>query len=237
MTLLTARDLLVSLVRRGPFLPLVAGAVGLLAVATVAGGREEPTQLDAARRLLTGFGLGIWLPLVALAIGSAVLGSWRDDGSGAHLWTRPVRRGSLTLLGWGTATTATICVAVVPLVVAVVIAGGGAELGAGAAAAGLGAAAAYTALFGWLALASRHAVELGLAYVLVWEGFVAKASDAAAALSIRSNALVSVERAIGISLQDAAPRGSAGVILVVCVVAGVTLTWNAVRGGALVRRA
>lgn len=236
MTALTARDLLVSLLRRGPLLPTGLGGAGLLMVAAVVSGRPESTQLDAARRLVTGFGMGIWLPIVALALGSAVLGAWRNDGSGAHLWMRPVLRGVVTLLGWGTATALTIGVAVVPLVIAVAIAGGGADLVAGAAVAGIGAAAAYTALFGWLALVTRHAVELGLAYVLVWEGFVAKASDAAAALSIRSNALVFVERAVGISLQDAAPRGSAGLVLALCVVAGVALTWNAVRNGALLRR-
>lgn len=236
MTASTAQDLLVALLRRGPIRPAAVGAVCLLAVAAIAGGRVESTHLDASRRLATGFGLGIWVPLVALAVGSAVLGGWKTDGSGAHLWARPVNRGALALLSWVTAAGTTVCVAVVPLLIGVSLAGGTGEMVGGVASGAIAASVAYTALFCWLGLLTRHVIEVGLAYVLVWEGFVAKASDAAATLSIRSNALVFVERATGISLRDAAPRGSAGLVLGLCAVAGVVLTWNSVRAGALLRR-
>ena len=46
-------------------------------------------------------------------------------------------------------------------------------------------AAAYTAVFAWLGLASRHAIVVGLVYVFVWEASLAAYLDGVRFLSLR----------------------------------------------------
>jgi ABC-2 type transport system permease protein len=49
------------------------------------------------------------------------------------------------------------------------------------------ATVAYAGVFVWLGLRVRRALVWGLAYILVWEGFVAQAGGTAALLAIRSH--------------------------------------------------
>ncbi|MCU1375216.1 MAG: hypothetical protein JWO68_2502, partial [Actinomycetia bacterium] len=64
----------------------------------------------------------------------------------------------------------------------------GAELVAGTVAACVLATVAYAGVFMWLGLRVKRALVWGLAYILIWEGFVARAGANASRLAIRANA-------------------------------------------------
>ena len=162
------------------------GAVGVLGILLgVAIGRGSSfDKADAAYGFVGGYGLGLLVPLTALVFAAAALGDPAEDGTLVYLWHRPIARWKIV----GAATAAALCIAVpfavVPTVVAAAATGGGGALVTGAAASSLLAAAAYSGIFLCLGLVVRRALAWGLAYVLIWEGFVARSGTGPARLSI-----------------------------------------------------
>ena len=205
------------------------GAVGVLGILLgVAIGRGSSfDEADAAYGFVGGYGLGLLVPLTALVFASAALGDPAEDGTLVYLWHRPVARWKIV----AAATAAALCIAVpfavVPTVLAAAATGGGGELVAGAAAASLLAAAAYSGIFLCLGLVVRRALAWGLAYVLIWEGFVARSGTGPARLSVLVYA-----RSVLADLGDHDPPRLAAsltvpviVPLVVAVLGIATTTW------------
>ena len=165
---------------------LALGAVGVIGILLgVAIGREaEFDRADAAFGFVGGYGLGLLVPLTALVFAAAALGDPAEDGTLVYLWHRPVARWKIVVAAAAAALCIAVPFAVVPTVGAAGATGGGGELVAGAAVASLLAAAAYSGLFLCLGLVVRRALAWGLAYVLIWEGFVARSATGPARLSI-----------------------------------------------------
>jgi ABC-2 type transport system permease protein len=152
--------------RRGVVLLLIAGA--LLALALFL---RLLTDDDDGIEAVVGLGFTLALPLVALLASTAVLGPEIDDGSVVYLLAKPVNRhviaGSKFSAAWG----ATMLLGALPVALAALVfdssqPGRALALGLGAAVSGT----VYTALFLGLAAFTRHAVVVGLLFVLVWEG-------------------------------------------------------------------
>jgi ABC-2 type transport system permease protein len=152
--------------RRGVVLLLIAGA--LLALALFL---RLLTDDDDGIEAVVGLGFTLALPLVALLASTAVLGPEIDDGSVVYLLAKPVNRhviaGSKFAAAWG----ATMLLGALPVALAALVfdpsePGRALALGLGAAVSGT----VYTALFLGLAAFTRHAVVVGLLFVLVWEG-------------------------------------------------------------------
>jgi ABC-2 type transport system permease protein len=156
--------------RRGVLLFVLPGVLFALAVLVRFLAGEDS---DAASAVLYGVGLVLTVPLVALVAGTGVLAPEIDDGSIVYLLAKPVPRPVIVL---GKSLVAMACVAVfaaLPLVATGIFLNPSApELGLGYGLGGLAAGAAYSALFVLLATLSRHAVVLGLVYVLIWEGLL-----------------------------------------------------------------
>ena len=87
---------------------------------------------------------------------------------------------------------------------------------------------AYGALFVLLGLWVRRALIWGLAYILLWEGFVAIAGDNAQRLAIRSytRSLLSDATGVDLCLADIDVSASVIVPLVVAAVAFALTTWR-----------
>jgi ABC-2 type transport system permease protein len=75
------------------------------------------------------------------------------------------------------------------MVAAAALTGAGAPLVGGTVAACLLATVAYAGVFTWLGLRVKRALVWGLAYILIWEGFVARAGANPARQAIRANAV------------------------------------------------
>ena len=204
------------------------GAVGILGIVIgVAVGRGvEIDRADAAYDFVGGYGLGLLVPITALVFAAAALGDPAEDGTLVYLWHRPIARWKIVAAAAGAAWCIGVPFAVVPTVIAAATTDVGGSLVVAAAAASLLAVAAYSSLFLCLGLVVRRALAWGLAYVLIWEGFVARSGTGPARLSI----LVYARSLLAALADHAPPRLASSVpvaIVVPLVIAGLALALTA----------
>lgn len=162
------------------------GCLGLLAILLgFAVGVSDAVGPEEGAHLVSVYGLALFVPVTVLLFASAVLGDPNEDGTLVYLWLRPVPRWKVVLAAF--AATLTICLplVVLPMAVAAALAGDG-DLVAGAVASCTLATVAYAGVFTWLGLRVKRALVWGLAYILIWEGFVARAGATPSKLSVRA---------------------------------------------------
>lgn len=146
----------------------------------------DTSDLDTATALLTQFGLGALLPLLALLTGTGVISPEIDDGQIMYIMTKPIARPVISTTKFLVAVALIIAFGVVPIFIAGVILNGmTAGLPIAFAVGALVAGIAYCALFLAIAVISRFAVTIGLIYALVWENLIARFASGAKTLSIR----------------------------------------------------
>jgi ABC-2 type transport system permease protein len=199
------RVLLRSLATRGRLLLL--GALGLVCIGIgIQVGVSDPAigQIEAGTRALNEAGLSLLVPVVSLVFASAALGDLVDDRSLVYLWLPPAPRWVLAAAAWAASLTICAPLVVVPLVAAAVATGAESELIVGIAVSSALGVLAYTGLFTALGLRFRRALLWGLAYLLLWEQFVARSGAGAARLSVLSylRSLLSAYTGVGLSLAD-----------------------------------
>ncbi|ASW57434.1 ABC transporter permease subunit [Plantactinospora sp. KBS50] len=170
-------------------LPLPALLVLLAVLARTAG--VDPGQW--APPVLIGLGLAVVLPVVALIVGTGVLGSEIEDGTIVHILTKPIPRWQVILPKLAVASGVTAITVAIPLYVGGVLADS-VRLGLALAAAGAVGAVAYSAVFLALSLLTRRPVLLGLVYVLIWEGLLTNLVSGTAVLSIQQYVLTITDR-------------------------------------------
>lgn len=183
-----------NLASRGRLIGLVLlGGVAVL-VGFAIGQNELADKLDDGTVMVANLGLALIVPVVTLVLSSAALGDPNEDGTLVYLWLRPIARWKLTVSAMLAALTVSLPVVVIPMAVAASLTGGGDDLVVATIAACAVAVVAYCGLFTFLGLRVKRAMAWGLAYILVWEGFVARAGDGAEALSIRSHTVSVLSR-------------------------------------------
>jgi ABC-2 type transport system permease protein len=208
----------------------------------VADFQQRQATLDVVALL----GMGLIVPVVALVMGSAALGTWTDDETLVYVWLRPVARWKIALAATAAAATVAIPVAMLPITAMTAMAAGNFDSGffangagdgtlapyrdvvvATAAASGL-AALAYTAVFTTLGLVIRRALLWGLVYTFIWEFFVARAGAGAARLSINNYAASILSRMADYEIPQAerAISTSLFTLVAVTVVAVAVTTWR-----------
>ena len=179
---------------------LAAAPVGVAGVLVLGGGLGTNAQLT--RELYDSLVMTTIVPLVALILGTTAIGAEIDDGTVVHLLTKPVGRGWIVLAKMLVAGTAGVvlcgtsvlvtCILLLQLDTPGLVLGmlGGAAV----------AVIAYTAVFVTLSVWTGRALIAGLAYVLLWEGFIASFFSGTRLLSIREYGLAV---AAGIAGPDA----------------------------------
>jgi ABC-2 type transport system permease protein len=160
-------------------LPLPILLVGLALICRANG--VHPSDWGAP--VLAGLGLAVVLPVTALIVGTGVLGSEVDDGTIVHILTKPLARRDIILAKLGVAIGVTAVTAAVPLFIAGTLADS-VRLGLALVVGAVVGAAAYAAFFLMLSLLTRRPVLLGLVYILVWEGLLARFVSGTRVLSI-----------------------------------------------------
>lgn len=200
--------------RRGVVLLLIAGALLVLAVSL-----RLLTDDEAGLDAVVGLGFTLALPLVALLAATAVLGPEIDDGSVVYLLAKPVNRHVIAMSKFAAAWGTTMLLGALPVALAALVLapsqpGRALALLVGAAASGT----VYTALFLALAALTRHAVVVGLLFVLVWEGVLGSLFTGVRWLSIGAWGRA-VAGEISPKVEDAANIGAS-----YAVVAGILVT-------------
>ena len=181
------RVFLSAAVTRGRIAGLLVLSVFPIIIGLAVGNSDSADHLEDGTLMIAGLGLALIAPVVALVIASSVLGDPSEDGTLVYLWLRPVARWKLAAAAAAAALTVSVPIIVVPLTIAASLTNAGSELVAATAAACAVAATAYTGIFTFLGLRVRRAMPWGLAYILVWEGFVARAGAGAEMLSVRAH--------------------------------------------------
>jgi ABC-2 type transport system permease protein len=171
-----------TLGRRRAFLFAIPAAV--LIALTLAVRATHPAGTSWAAQVLGDFGFSVLLPLLALIVGTGVLGAEIDDGSAIHLLATPVRRGSIVLTKFVVAAALTMAFAAVPELIAGLLAPGSGKLAVALFVGALVGSVIYTAAFVMTSVLTTRAIAVGLLYVLVWEGLLSNTVGGARILSI-----------------------------------------------------
>jgi ABC-2 type transport system permease protein len=217
---LAYRVVLRQLTSRGRIIALAALAL----VSTVAGFAlgQADADLEAGVRLISGLGFAVVIPVVSLVFGGAAIGDLREDKTLVYLWLRPMDRWPIVVGAFLAAVTLTAPITLVPVISAAVLAGSGGGLVAATVIAGLVAVIAYCAVFTLLGVALRRFIVWGLAYVLIWEGFIALGGAGVARFAIRKYTRSIIVDRTGINLDLADFSQTTGII-VPLLAAGVAL--------------
>ena len=202
-------------------LPLPALLVGLALICRAYDVR--PDQWGTP--VIVGLGLAVVLPVIALIVGTGVLGSEVDDGTIVHILTKPLPRRDIILAKLGIAVGVTAVTTAVPLYIAGVLADS-TKLGLALAAAAAVGACAYSALFLLLSLLTRRPVLLGLVYILVWEGLLGRFVSGTRVLSIEQYVITIADKIAPTDLL--AGKVSLPVAIVMSVIVSVGCTIAAV---------
>jgi ABC-2 type transport system permease protein len=184
---------------------------------------------DAARDTLEGLGLVVIGPLVALLATTALLAPEIDDGSISYLLAKPISRHTIVISKLVVAASCVLVFAVLPVVVAgLILLTDEPALGLGFAVGCLAGGAAYCALFALLSVMTRHAVVIGLIYLLIWEGLLGGLLTGVRWLSVTRWASALVEPLADVELVTLS-LGYALVATLVVIGAGAWLTGRRLR--------
>ncbi len=160
-------------------LPVVLVGLSVLVRALV--GHDDRAGTDT----LYGLGLVVVVPLVALIATSGLFAPEIDDGSSADLRAKPVSRHLIVASKLLVAVACVLVFAAVPmLAAALVMVSDDPGLAVAYAVGSLVGGAAYCSLFALLSIRTRHAVVIGLVYLLVWEGLLGGLLDGVRWLSV-----------------------------------------------------
>ncbi len=184
---ITVRQLLS---RRRTLLLVLLGAI-LLVVALVKRVSSTGPEPDFTAHLLSDMGIAVLMPLVALIFGTGTMGAELDDGTAIYILAKPISRTTVLVTKLVIAVGCSVLLTSVPLLLGGLLAGGDGSLGMalGFAAAGAIGSAIYCSIFVALSLVTGRAFIFGLAYVLVWEGFLAGLFAGTRTLSVREQTL------------------------------------------------
>ncbi|MEE9417297.1 MAG: hypothetical protein V3V01_18600 [Acidimicrobiales bacterium] len=180
-----------SIAKRSRVLTMAAvGALGILLGVVVGLGDE----VDRGAQFISRFGLLLVVPIASLVFASAALGDPVEDRTLVYLWLKPVQRWKIIVAATLAAVSVTLPLVGVPLIIASSFTGGGRDLVFATALACAVGITAYTGLFVYLGLRVKRALLWGLGYILIWEGFIARAGTNASRLSVRGHTRSILER-------------------------------------------
>lgn len=206
-------------------LALPAVLVGLAVALRLVGVADVGTS----RAVLGAFALGTLVPLLALIIGTGVIGPEVDDGSIVYLLSKPVSRHLIVVTKLVVALGCIVVFAVAPTLLAgLIMAGDRRGLALGYGVGTLVGGAAYCAVFLLLGVLTRHAVVVGLLYALLWESLIGGYMPGARTLSVQQWA-VSVTSAVaedGAVDADVRLAVAAPLLAVVAVAATLYAGWR-----------
>ncbi len=198
--------------------------VGLL-IRIAGGGNDTAAILDALV-------IRTVLPLVALIIGTAAIGSEIEDGTAVFLLVKPIPRWRIALAKLIVAAGLTAVLVIPPIILTgILVSGvGGESLGItfGYALAALAGCTAYACAFTALGALTSRALIIGLAYVLLWEGVLAGLLEGTKFLSIRQATLGLAAAWTGQDTGETAlAPATAGLVIVIVIIGSFAITTRA----------
>lgn len=197
-------------------LPMIL--IALTALLTAA----DVEKAEWVEPVLKGLGFNVVVPLIALIVGTGVLGSEIDDGTLAHILAKPLARRDIVLTKLVVAILTTLAVVVPAMFLAGTVANGvrlGTALAAGAAV----SATTYCAIFVAVSLLSSRPTLVGLAYILLWEGMLTGFITGTAVLSVTQYGVAVADTLADDDLITGRLNVAVAAILAAAAVVGATL--------------
>lgn len=202
MTLVTLyRTLLAGASSRARIIGFLTVALIEVAVAVIVLGAAGDDPTRGAVQLVDKFGLTLVIPLAALVFGTATLGDPIEDGTYVYLWLRPIRRWQITAAAFLATTTMVFPLAVVPTVVSGFVVDRTIEMAFGATVAATLAAFAYSAVFVLMGQLTQRSLIWGIAYLLIFEQFIARGGDKLGFLAVHSHAASILSKTVGADIE------------------------------------
>jgi ABC-2 type transport system permease protein len=166
---------------------LAASPIFIALLVRLAGRDPDPVRIEL--NVLDGLVVRTVMPLVALVLGTAAMGSELEDGTAVYLLAKPIPRWA-TVVAKLVASAGLTAALIVPsvLVSGLLLAGdqgGGFGVAVAYAVATAVGSVLYAALFLALSVATGRALIIGLVYTLLWEGLLAGLFAGSRAFSIR----------------------------------------------------
>jgi len=178
----------------------------------------------AAEGTLYGLGLVVIVPLVALLATSGLLAPEIDDGSISYLLAKPISRYSIVASKLVVAFACVVVFGAIPMLAAgLVLLPSSPAFAVGFGVGSLVAGAAYCAIFAMLSVMTRHAVVIGLIYLLIWEGLLGGLLDGVRWLSVTRWSAEIIDQIASLDLVDDLPLAYAVIASAVVIGAG---TWR-----------
>jgi ABC-2 type transport system permease protein len=175
--------------RRRTLLIGLLGALPVLVAILIRIGGGRPDSAEVLDTLV----IRTVLPLVALVMGTASLGSEIDDGTLIFQLLKPVPRWQIAIAKTLVAAVLTAALVLPPMIITGVLLGGTGSASIGLAlgftVAALGGCVAYAVGFAALGLVTSRALIVGLGYTLIWEGVLAGILEGTRFLSVRQATL------------------------------------------------
>ncbi len=216
--------------RRTVLMVLLAALPVLIAlIIRLGGGRSD------APEILDTLVIRTVLPLIALIVGTAAIGSEIEDGTAVFLLTKPIARWHIALGKIAVAAGVTAALVVPPILLTAILVGGASSDSLGTAV-GFSVAAilggtAYASAFTALGVVTSRALLVGLGYTLLWEGVLAGLLEGTRFLSVRQGTLAVAARLtgedVGVDLLD--PVVGIGILVAVTVGGFVLASWALTR--------
>jgi ABC-2 type transport system permease protein len=196
---------------------LVALPVLIALLVRLSGGRPD------VDRVLDTLVVRLVMPLVALIVGTAAIGSEIEDGTAVFLMIKPIARWRIALAKTVVAAALTAALVLPAVVLTGLLLNGvrGDTLPSTGAfvVACLAGGSAYAAAFVALSAFTSRALLLGLAYVLLWEGVLSGLLEGTKFLSIRQ-ATLGLASALGVDTPGEPLALQMSVVVIAVVVAG-----------------
>lgn len=202
------------------------GTLGALSIVIGVFASLDDNPAQAAADAVSGYGLGILVPLAALWLGTSAIGDLVEDKLLVYLSLKPVSRWQLPAAAILATVSVVVPLTALPLTVAALLSSG--DVAGATLLAASFAALAYAGLFVAAGFWFRRAVWWGLVFILIWENVASYTAEGAARFTVLGWASSVLGLAPGIHVQF--EPGSAAVAFVVlpaiAIAAWLAATWR-----------
>lgn len=222
-----------NLTTRARLISFALAALAILVVAWVVGrGDHREPLVDVASTFAAEVVLSLYLPIAALVFGASAFGDLIEDRTLVYIWLRPIRRIVIVLAALLAVVTVVAPLAWLTGIGSAVMIDTSTELILAITTATVVGALAYGSLFLLLGYVSKRPLLWGLVYLILWEGFIARASKGLNGTSISGylHSIVAELTDASMGRADFSLTTAIVVPLAIAVAALAVLTWRVARG-------
>jgi ABC-2 type transport system permease protein len=222
-----------NLTTRARLVSFGLAALAILAVAWVVGqGDHTEPLIDVGSTFVAEVVLSLYLPIAALVFGASAFGDLIEDHTLVYIWLRPIRRIVIVMAALLAAVSVVAPLSWLTGVGSALLIDSSSELILATTAATVIGAIAYCSLFLFLGYISKRPLLWGLVYLILWEGFIARASKGLNGTSISGylHSIVEGFTDASMSRADFSLGTAIAVPLAIAAAALALLTWRVTRG-------